>query len=112
MTNSEIDDGAAALEAYAEGQSWKARFAPAKTWHEGSIDIIKAADGAAEQSPIGRLTAAVAALHAALKAVGHEGEMTEQQYHDGAAVVLAAVNKRRIRNMSKDGPKPGASPSA
>jgi hypothetical protein len=112
MTNHEIDDGAAALEAYAEGQSWKAYLAPKGTWHEGSIDIIKAADTSKDQTPVGRLTAAVAALHAALKAVGHEGEMTDQQYHDGAAVVLAAVNKRRIRNMSKDGPKPVTSPSA
>ena len=50
MTNDEIDAGAAALEAYAEGQSWKARFAPAKTWHEGSIDIIKAADTGKDQT--------------------------------------------------------------
>jgi hypothetical protein len=110
MTNDEINDGASALEAYAEGQSWKAYLAPKGTWHEGSIDIIKAADGGKDQTPIGRLTAAVAALHAALKAVGHEGEMSDQQYHDGAAVVLAAVNKRRMRNMSQDGPKPQGGP--
>jgi hypothetical protein len=106
VTNDEINDGAAALEAYAEGQSWKAYLAPKGTWHEGSIDIIKAADGSKDQSPAGRQTAAVGALHVALRSVGHESEMTAQQYHDGAAVVLAAVNKRRIRNMSKDGPKP------
>lgn len=97
MTNTEIDDGAAALEAYAEGQSWKARFAPAKTWHEGSIDIIKAADGNADQTPIGRLMAAINGLHEALHAVGHADELSKQQYHDAAAVVLAAVNKRRIK---------------
>ena len=103
MTNNEIDDGAVALESYAEGQSWKAYLAPKGTWHEGSIDIIKAADGGKDQTPAGRQTAAVAALHAALKAVGHEGEMTEQQYHDGAAVVLAAVNKRRPKLVTSGG---------
>jgi hypothetical protein len=96
MTNTEIDAGAAALETYAEGQSWKAYLAPRGTWHEGAIDIIRAADASADQSPLGRLVAAVAGLHAALKSVGHEGEMTPQQYHDGAAVVLAAAH--RLRN--------------
>jgi hypothetical protein len=95
MTNAEIDAGAAALEAYAEGQSWKAHLAPRGTWHEGSIDIIRAADGGIDQTPVGRLKAAVAGLHAALKAVGHEEEMTAQQYHDATAVVLAAVHKLR-----------------
>ena len=95
MTNSEIDAGAVALKAYAEGQSWKAFFAPSGTWHEGSITVIRASDGSADQSPIGRLTAGVAGLHAALKSVGHEDEMNTQQYHDAAAIVLAAVHKLR-----------------
>lgn len=95
MTNNEINAGAAALEAYAEGQSWKARFIPAKTWHEGSIDIIKAADSGKDQTPAGRQAAAVAGLHDILKTIGHETVLTDQQYHDAAAVVLAAVNKLR-----------------
>jgi hypothetical protein len=90
MTNAEIDAGAAALEAYAEGQSWKARLAPAGTWHEGSITIIKAADGATDQSPAGKVLAGINGLHAAMKSVGHENEMSAQQYH-----VLAAVHKVR-----------------
>jgi hypothetical protein len=95
MTNTEIDAGAAALEAYAEGQSWKAYFAPKGTWHEGSIAIIRAADGSNTQTPLGRQTAAIEALHAALKAVHHENELSSQQYHDAAAIVLAAVHKLR-----------------
>ena len=95
MTHNEIDTGAAAIEAYAEGQSWKAHFAPKGVWHEGSIDIIRAADGGQDQSPEGRVASAVAALHAALKTLGYENQMTAQQYHDAAAVVLAAVHKLR-----------------
>ena len=95
MTNMEVASGAAALRAYAEGQSWKAYLAPEGVWHEGAIDIIKAADGSKDQTPLGRLTAAVAGLHAALKSVGHEDEMTPHQYHDAAAVVLAEVHKLR-----------------
>ena len=109
MINAEIDAGAAALEAYAEGQSWKAKFAPAKTWHEGSIDIIRAADASKDQTPAGQVAAAVAALHVALKAIGQEDALSVQQYHDAAAVVLASVYKLRasmVRNVSKDGPKP------
>jgi hypothetical protein len=95
MTNAEINAGAAALEAYAEGQSWRARFAPAGTWHEGSITVIKAADGSTDQTPAGRVSAGITGLHDALKSVGHESEMNAQQYHDAAAVVLAAVHKLR-----------------
>ncbi len=95
MTNSEIDAGAAAIEAYAEGQNWKAYLAPKGVWHEGSIDIIRAADNGKDQSPEGRVAAAVAALHAALKTLGYENQMTAQQYHDAAAVTLAAVHKLR-----------------
>jgi hypothetical protein len=95
MTNSEIAAGAAALETYAEGQSWKARFAPAKTWHEGSIDIIRAADGSPDRTPAGQVVAGINALHVALKAIDQETALSVQQYHDAAAVVLAAVNKLR-----------------
>jgi hypothetical protein len=56
--------------------------------------------------------AGITGLHAALKSVGHEREMDTQQYHDAAAVTLAAVGKLRIRNMSKDGPKPDVSAGA
>lgn len=97
MTNNEIDAGAAALEAYAEGQSWKAHFAPKGAWHEGSIDIIKAADASKDQTPAGRLTAAIAGLHATLKSIGYEDAMTAQQYHDAAAVVLGAAAAHRLR---------------
>lgn len=99
MTDSDIAVGAAALEAYAEGVSWwKAKIAEMQTptlWREGAIDIIKAADAGTDQSPAGRQTSAVAGLHSALKSVGHEAELTAQQYHDAAAVVLAAVHKLR-----------------
>ncbi len=95
MTNAEIEAGAVALETYAEGQSWKAYLAPKVTWHEGAIDIIRAADGSKDQTPVGRQAAAVAGLHAALRAVDHDGEMSAQQVQDGAAVVLAAVHKLR-----------------
>lgn len=99
MTNAEIDAGAAALGAYAEGQSWfKAKIAEMQhptIWREGSIAIIKAADAGTDQTPIGRLTSAVAGLHTNLKSVDHEAELSAQQYHDAGAVVLAACHKLR-----------------
>ncbi len=95
MTETEINVAAAALKAYAEGQSWKAYFAPQATWHEGVIDIIRAADGNKDQLPEARQAAAVVALHDALRQVHHEDELSEQQYHDAAAIVLAAVHKLR-----------------
>lgn len=104
MTNGEIDAGAAALESYAEGQSWKAKFAPAKTWHEGSIDIIRAADGSKNQTPGGQVASAVVALHAALGAIGQEDALDAQQYHDAAAVVLAAVYKLRASVVPQERP--------
>lgn len=99
MTEHDIVVGAAALAVYAEGVSWwKAKIAEIQTptlWREGAITAIKFADASPDQSPAGRQAAAVAGLHAALKTVGHEAELTPQQYHDSAAVVLAAVHKAR-----------------
>jgi len=103
MTNNEIDAGAVALEAYAKGQSWfKAKMAALQSptiWRQGSIDIIRAADGSADQELAGREKSAVAGLHAALRSVGHEGELTDQQYRDASAAVLAAVNSLRRAAM-------------
>jgi hypothetical protein len=99
MTNNEIASGADALKAYAESQSWfKARMAELQSpniWREGAIDVIKAADSGIDQGPIGRQKSAVAGLHAALRSVGHEGELTDQQYREASIAVLAAVHELR-----------------
>jgi hypothetical protein len=99
MTNHEIAAGADALKGYAESQSWfKARMAELQSpniWREGAIDVIKAADSGADQGPAGRQKSAIAGLHAALRSVGHEGELTDLQYRDASNAVLAAVHKIR-----------------
>ncbi|MDE2471967.1 MAG: hypothetical protein KGL35_25370, partial [Bradyrhizobium sp.] len=84
----ELDAGAAALEAYAEGQSFMARFAPEGAWTDGASDMIAAADAATDQSPAGRQAAAMTRLQADIAAAGYASMMSAQQCHDAAAVVL------------------------
>ena len=96
MTPAEIAAGAAALESYAEDQTFLAHFAPADAWTNGAASMIEAADASADQSPAGRQNAAMAKLQADIADAGYGSMMSAQQCHDAAAVVLAAVNK--IRN--------------
>lgn len=96
----EVAAGAAALQSYADGQSFAAHFAPAQAWIRGATDMIGAADAASDQSPIGRQSAAQAKLSADITAAGYASMMSGQQCHDAAAVVLAAVNKIRNKGVS------------
>lgn len=95
MTNGDIDTGEAALRGYVQGQTWKAAFIQEQVFRDGAIDAIRAADQSADKTPAGKQAAAQAALRAALNAVGYGAQVNDQQCHDGAAVVLAAVNTSR-----------------
>lgn len=95
ISASDLNAGIAALQAYVEGITWEAMFINAGVYQTGVTDIITSADDSADQTPAGRQTAAQSALRSAINAAGYGSEVTDQECHDGAAVVLAAVNKNR-----------------
>ena len=94
MTDAELAAGIAALESYVKGIApFESMFVPANAYQTAVMDIVTAADGSADQTPAGRQAAAQVAMRAAIDSAGDGSEISDQQIHDGTAVVLAAVNK-------------------
>jgi hypothetical protein len=97
MTQTEISAGKAALEAYAETQSWEAIFVPDADYQTATIDLIQAADASKDQSAAGRQTAGQAALRAALDSTGEGGMVSDEICAGGTAAVLSAVAELRMQ---------------
>ena len=94
MTDAELTAGIIALESYVKGiDPLEAIFAPTSIYQTAVTDIVTAADGSADQTPAGRQAAAQVAMRAAINSAGYGSDISDQECHDGTAVVLAAVNK-------------------
>lgn len=104
MTNAaDIAAGQTALDGYVSGvEGWfKTSIIRAKAPHafrDGASDVVRVMDAAKAMpsaTPASIQAAAQAALRKAINATGYGDQVTDQQIHDGTAVVIAAVNKSR-----------------
>ena len=94
MTDAELAAGIAALESYVKGIApFESMFVPANAYQTAVMDIVTAADESTDQTPAGRQAAAQVAMRAAINSAGYGSDISDQECHDGTAVVLAAVNK-------------------
>jgi hypothetical protein len=94
MTDADLAAGIAALTAYVQGIApFESMFVPASAYQTAVTDIITASDGSADQTPAGRQAVAQTAMRAAINSAGLGSQISNQQCHDGTAIVLAAVNK-------------------
>lgn len=96
-TQAEYQAGMAALQNYidqmlsSQGKSWEEGFIPSSVFSTGSMDAINAADAASDQTSMGRLTAASAALRAAVNSTGEGSQVSDADCNAAAAMILDAV---------------------